>query len=282
MGKFRKIAVIGVGMIGGSIGLAVKKRGMAREVCGICRREVSAWAARKSGAVDTVTMDFNVGLKGADLIIIAAPVGKIVDIAMKVAEYAGRGAIVTDVGSTKGEIVAAIERAMPRHLKFVGGHPMAGSEKSGVSAADPGIFKNSLCILTKTARTDLRALKCVMKFWEGLGAMCPVLSPKLHDRYISFISHLPHVTASGLCAAVEPASLMYASTGFRDTTRIAASDPDLWSDIFLTNRRAVLSSIKKYMGVIGKIERTIRNRDRKGLRAILEKAGKTRGRIGLG
>lgn len=279
MKQFNKIAIIGVGLIGGSIGLAVKRKRIAKEVVGICRRRVSARAALKVGSVDAATLNYREGLEGADFVIIATPVGKIIDIARKVIKYANNDIVLTDVGSTKKVIVKEIEKIVPPYVKFVGSHPMAGSEKRGVEAAYGGLFKKSICIVTKTKKTNEKALDAVRRFWEKVGACCKILSPAKHDYYISFVSHLPHVAASALTVAAEPNSLRYASTGFKDTTRIAASDPFLWKDIFMTNKDALMDSLYEYRKALERIETSIKRGNLKSLTDILKRSKEIRDRL---
>jgi len=281
MKRFNKIVIIGVGLIGGSIGLAVKRKKLAKTVVGICRRKVSAKAALKSRAVDVATLSYEKGLKDADLVIVATPVGKIVDAAKRITKFSKGKIIVTDVGSTKEKIVKETSRILPRHIKFIGAHPMAGSEKSGISNANKNLFVNSICILTKTPKTDKRALGIVKEFWQSLGASCRILSPAQHDYYIALISHLPHIVAASLAATVSfrPESLNYASTGFKDTTRIAASPANLWQDIFMTNRARILSSLAGFKKILAQIEHSIRVGDEKYLKNLLMKSKKVRDKL---
>lgn len=269
---FNKIAIIGVGLIGGSIGLAVKKKKLAKEVVGVCRREISAKAAIKNGAVDRATLDYKQGLKGADLVIIASPVGKIVQVAKNVIKQTKGDILITDVGSTKQIIVRQIEKIAPKRVKFVGSHPMAGSEKSSVRFADKDLFENSICIVTETRKTDKLASSTVRNFWKALGAEVRVLSPREHDARIALVSHLPHVAAFALSGICDRQSLEFAANGFKDTTRIASSDPSLWRDIFLTNRKSLLKAIHRYKTELNRIEKCIRDGDSKGLTKILKNA----------
>jgi prephenate dehydrogenase len=242
MRKFHKITIIGVGLIGGSIGLAVKRRRLAREVTGVFRRPSTLRRALKRGAIDSGTLDIKEGVRGAGLIIIASPVLTIPGIARKALGSAKSGAIVTDVGSSKGWIVSEIEKmeGRCRGVHFVGSHPMAGSEQAGVEAARSGLFEGAPCIVTKTARTDRRALKTIVEFWRSLGARVEMMNPVEHDRSVALVSHLPHIVAFGLAGSVPAHSLKYGAEGFKDTTRVASSDPKLWADIFLTNRSEIL------------------------------------------
>ena len=276
MAMFNKIVIIGVGLIGGSIGLAVKKQRLAKEVVGICRRPSSCRKALHKKACDIATMDYNEGLRNADFVIIATPVGKIIDIAKDVINNSAGDMILIDVGSTKEILVKEIEKITPKRIKFIGTHPMAGSEKSGVQVASAGLFRNSICIITKTKNSDNKAVSLVKKFWEKLGVRCLFLSPLKHDYYMSFASHLPHAVCMALAATVSPDIIKYTSTGFKDSTRIALSDPHLWKDIFMTNRIALLKAIRKYKHILGRFEKSIRMKDSKKLMSILERAKRTR------
>jgi len=266
---YKKIAIIGVGLIGGSIGLAAKERKLAREVVGICRRESSRRRAEEKGAVDWATCDLTKGLAGADFIIIATPVGIAVETAEKVCKNVTWDSILIDVGSTKEMVVKKIDEMVPRNIDFVGTHPMAGSEKSGVSSAEAKLFDESICIITKTRRTKPGAVRKVKKFWESLGAGCIVMTPESHDKHIASISHLPHLVAFTLLRAVKPESLRYAANGFKDTTRIGASDPLMWHDIFMSNKKALLMAVGSYKKALASLERTIRKGYSKRLVDIL-------------
>lgn len=238
MKKFGKITIIGVGLIGGSIGLAVKKRRLAKEVVGVFRRPSTLKKALRYGAIDKGTMSIQEGVKDADLVILATPVSFIPRIAREVAKYTRKDAIITDVGSTKKWIVSKIETMG----LFVGTHPMAGSEHAGVEFARKDLFEDSPCIVTKTDRTDKKALVKIVNFWKALGAKVMIMSPAEHDRSVSAISHLPHIVAFSLAGAVRVKDLKYAAEGFKDTTRVALSDPNLWADIFMSNKREILKA----------------------------------------
>jgi len=244
MKQFKKIAIIGVGLIGGSIGLAAKKRHVAKEIIGVFRHTTTLKRALKAKAVNKAAMSIREGVKGADLIIVASPVHSIPALIKEAARYAKKGAIITDAGSTKSWIVNNIKRTLKnsRRVYFVGSHPMAGSEHTGVEYAKADLLMNTPCIVTKDAKTDSAALKKVINFWASLGAKVKVMTPKAHDRSVSLISHLPHIIAFGLVGAVPEKELQYAAEGFKDTTRIASSDPKLWADIFLTNNKEVVKA----------------------------------------
>jgi len=240
---FERIAIIGVGLIGGSIGLAVRKNKLASKVIGIGRRKVSIDRAIRRSAIDAGTLNLKQGIKGADLIIIATPVDKVEVKIAEVAKYAQKGVIVIDVNSTKQRIVNSAEKCLPKDIFFVGTHPMAGSEQAGVFSSDAELFRGSICIMTPTSRTDKKVLKKVKSFWKNIGAEIKIMSPKLHDDIVAAISHLPHILAYALCNTVSSKELKMAGTGFKDVTRIARSNPRMWEEIFIQNQKSLLRSI---------------------------------------
>jgi prephenate dehydrogenase len=277
MRHFDKITIIGVGLIGGSIGLAAKRRGLAREVTGVFRRRSTMRNALKAGAVDRAVMDIGEGVKDADLIIISSPVSSIPKLAMMAAKSAKPGAIITDVGSTKAWIVGAMDRSLrSSRVRFVGSHPMAGSEKTGVTHARGDLLEGSACIVTRTPGTDRNAMVRVADFWKALGARVKILSPSEHDRAVSLVSHLPHIVAFSLASSVPDKALEYAAEGFRDTTRIASSDPELWADIFHTNRREIALSAKAFRDSYEGIIRAIASNDRRRTMKALVRAKRRR------
>lgn len=253
--KFNKIAIIGVGLLGGSIGLAVKKRHLAKEVVGVFRRPSTLKKALKHKAVDKGVMSVKDGVKGADLIILATPVLSIPALGREAVKYAKKGAIITDVGSTKKWLVEKVEKMLRgnKTVFFVGSHPMAGSEHAGVEFARRDLLENSPCIVTRTGKTDKKSLSKVVNFWKSLGARVTVMTPAGHDRSVSLISHLPHIVAFSLAGAVPRKELAYAAEGFKDTTRVASSDAKLWADIFLSNKNEILKSARMFEGYYGRI-----------------------------
>lgn len=281
MNKFRKITIIGVGLIGGSVGLAIKKKGLAREVIGVFRRPSTLSKAKKCNAVDRGTISIKEGVSDADLIILATPVHKIVTIAREVIKYAKSGAIITDVGSTKAWIVNKIENMLPknRSISFVGSHPMAGSEKNSVEYARRDLLRGTPCIVTRTAGTDGRSLKRIADFWKTLGSKVKIMSPLEHDKSVSLVSHLPHVVAFSLAGAVSSKSLDLAAEGYKDTTRIASSDPELWADIFLTNRREIAKACKAFEKYYGDIKKAVARGDHKNTVKLLRLAKSKRDRF---
>lgn len=273
MKRFNKITIIGVGLIGGSIGLAARKRRLAREVVGVFRRRSTLRKALARGVVDRAVMDMAEGVRGADLVIICSPVHSIPALAIKAARYAKAGAVITDVGSTKAWIVADIEKALKGStVRFVGSHPMAGSEKTGPENARGDLLEGSPCIVTRTPGTDRHSLDVVASFWRSLGAKVSVLTAAQHDRAISLVSHLPHVVAFSLAGAVPREALGYAAEGFKDTTRVASSDAALWSDIFLTNRAEVIRAARLFRRHFDGLVAAISAGDRRKTAGILNSA----------
>jgi prephenate dehydrogenase len=202
--------------------------------------------ALKYGACDSVTMDAREAFKDADLIVVCTPVSKIPGTVVSALKISGTDAVITDAGSTKSCIVKAVEKAIKGRLRYVGSHPMAGSEKKGVPFASKDLFKGAVCVLTPTSRTERAAYSVIKAMWQALGARCVDLDPVEHDRVMSEISHMPHIIAASVAGTPERKSLRFAATGFCDTTRIAASDPELWADIFSDNRKELLLAIKKF------------------------------------
>ncbi len=276
MRLFKRVVIIGTGFIGGSIALGIKKNGLAQEVIGISRRRKTLLLASKIGAIDKGSLDIGAA-GGADLVILAAPVGTILDLALAISRIIGPDCIVTDVGSTKKEIVSKLEKIFPR---FVGAHPLAGSEKQGIQYAAAGIFKESICILTPTPKTEARAAKKVQMLWEKLGSTVIYLSPAAHDEELSFVSHLPHLAAFATINSMPVKFLRFASTGLKDTTRIAASDSKIWADIFLSNRKNMLVAISALEGNLAGIKSAINKKDKKLLIKILKEAKEKRDILG--
>lgn len=270
---FRRIAIIGVGLIGGSIGEAVKKRGLAGTVVGIGRRASSIDEALRRGAIDKGTLDPENGVRGADLVIIATPIGLMPGIAKEIRGSLRKGCIVTDVGSTKSEVVTSLERLMPKGVDFVGSHPLAGSEKRGIIFAQEDLFEGSVVIMTKTKKTSSSALNRLGRFWKSLGVgRVAIRSPGDHDRIVAEISHLPHIAASALVNSASERSLEFASTGFKDTTRIAGSDPEIWRDICLTNRKNIIQALDRYERNLAKLKRLIKSGSSARLRREFERS----------
>jgi prephenate dehydrogenase len=275
-----RLAVVGVGLLGGSIALAARAGGVAREIVGVGRDRQRLEGPLRAGVVDRVATDVAAGVEGADCVVLAATVLANERLLDAVWAAVPAGALVTDVGSTKRGIVAVAEGlAAGRPLAFLGSHPMAGSEKSGWQVARADLFRGASVIVTPTDATEPRAVKGVTALWEALGARVSALDPETHDRVVAAISHLPHVAAWALVDAVgrfEPGALAFAARGFKDTTRIAASDPPMWRDILLANGDAVRASLGAFRGALDELERLIAAGDAAGLEALLGRIKATR------
>lgn len=248
-------------MIGGSMGLAIKKKRLAREVVGVGHRRSSINKALKLKTIDSGTLDPVKGVKGADIVVLATPILLMESMVRRIAPYLKKGCIITDVGSSKAVITKKIETLLPKGVSFVGAHPMAGSEKRGVEIARTDLFRNSICILTRTGRTRPASLGAVRRLWASIGARVVILSPKTHDAIVSGISHLPHMVMFALASGVDKKSVRFASTGFKDSTRIASSDPYIWKDIAVSNKGEILRSINRFKGSLTRLEKAIRRQD---------------------
>jgi len=269
---FKKVGIVGIGLIGGSLGLAIKKYKIAQEVIGIVRRKKTIKEALRRKIVDIASRDLRL-LKDVDLVILATPVSKIKEIAPSVSKVIKNDCILTDVGSTKKEIVLKLEKLFHN---YIGSHPLAGSQNAGLTFADAKIFKDSLCILTPTKKTLPEVIKKITVFWNKMGAKVELLSPSLHDKILSYTSHLPHLVAFALMELIPSKYLNYSATGLRDTTRIALSLPELWRDIFISNRKEVLISLKDFGNKLYTLEKIISKKDVKSLYLFLKKAQRKR------
>ena len=279
-----RLAIVGVGLLGGSVAKAVRAQALAREIVGVGRDLARLGPALRDGALDRVTTDLAEGVAGADRILLAAPVLANETLLPRVWRAASPGAVLTDVGSTKRGIVAAADRlaAGRPEVHFVGSHPMAGSEKSGYAVARVDLFRGATVVVTPTESSDAAAAKGVGEFWAALGARVVVLEPAAHDRAVAAISHLPHVAAWALVDAVarfEPDALSIAARGFKDTTRIAASDPEVWREILLDNREAVRGSLAAFRGALDDLEALIESGDGVALTAYLARMKTARERL---
>ncbi len=269
----RRLAVVGLGLLGGSAAMAARTRGLAREIVAVGRRTERMAPALDAGIVDRATVNLADGVRDADFVLLATPVATLEVLLTEVWRVAEAEAVLSDVGSTKGAIVRVAEQlARSRALAFVGGHPMAGSEQSGYARAYPTLFVGASVILTPTDRTDPHALKRVSEFWEAVGGRVVTLDPEVHDRVVAAVSHLPHLVASALVEAtfrLDPTALGFAGRGFADTTRIAAADPQVWREIFLANREALAESLAVFRSALEDLDRRIAAQDAAGLEAAL-------------
>lgn len=280
MALFERAAVVGVGLIGGSLGLALKQRRLAGRVVGVGRRPSSLRRAREVGAVDTTTVRLDGGTADAELVVICTPVSQIARHARQIAATCRRDCVVTDVGSTKRLIVEALEDLDRDGAAFVGSHPLAGSEQQGVAEARADLFEGRVSVITPTRHTPRRAQDRVRALWESVGSEVVVMSPEAHDRALAYTSHLPHLVAAALAATLPERYEKLAASGMRDTTRIAAGDPALWADIFEQNREPLLEGLGRFEAELKTFRQELESNRRDGLRRLLSKAKRKRDRLG--
>ncbi|HET7342420.1 MAG TPA: prephenate dehydrogenase/arogenate dehydrogenase family protein, partial [Methylomirabilota bacterium] len=269
-----RLAIVGVGLLGGSVAKGARAQALARRIVGIGRDLGRLRPALDDGTLDETVTDLAAGLRGADRVVLAAPVLANETLLAETWRLASPGALITDVGSTKRGIVTLAERlaAGRRDVQFVGSHPMAGSEQSGYGVARVNLFQGATVVVTPGDAGDPVAVKGVAEFWAALGARVVTLDPDTHDRAVAAISHLPHVVAWALVDAVarfEPDALGIAARGFKDTTRIAASDPDVWREILLANRAAVGASVQAFRRALDELDRLVAAGDGAALTALL-------------
>lgn len=276
-----RATIIGVGLIGGSIGMGLRARGLAGTVVGVGRDEAKLALAVERGALDCYVTDLAAGLAGADLVIVAVPVGSVVPVLREVLPRVAPGTVVTDVGSCKAAIVAVAEEITPPGVCFVGGHPMAGSEQTGIQEADRYLFEGAYYVLTPTDRTEPYALDRVRGLALKLGCRVIEMHPREHDRAVGAVSHLPHLLACALVNTVRriPGSetaLSLAAGGYRDTTRVAAGNPEMWRDIFLANRDMVRAVVDRFHAELDMVARILDEDDGGRLRDWLQEAKNSR------
>lgn len=272
----KRLSIIGVGLLGGSIGLAVKSAAISCDLVGYGHRRSTLDQALASGAIDEAAGSLTDAIKGADLVVLCTPVGLFRQILTDIAPMLEKGALVTDVGSTKRSVVRDAAELLPKHARFVGSHPMAGSEKRGVEFARADLFTGARCILTPDASTDTNALASIDAFWRGLGMTITTLSPDEHDRLVSDISHLPHALAASLVTMQNEAALQLAGKGFLDATRIAGGDGGLWRDIFLDNRDHLAASMSRFRDTLDTFIRLVDSKDGAELAKWLDQAAARR------
>lgn len=277
-----KVVIVGVGLIGGSFALALKGTGQAGEVVGIGRHPEALARALELGIVDRVTEDYADALRGADLVLLAAPVAQTGAILEALLPHLEPQTIVTDAGSTKCDVVAAARAVMADRVhQFVPGHPIAGSESNGPDAALAGLYQGKKCVLTPLPENAAGDVERVASAWRACGAVIHTLSPADHDRVFAAVSHLPHLLAYALVddiAAKPHADLLfqYAASGFRDFTRIAGSSPEMWRDISLANRAALLSELDAYLAQLTSMRAMLAAADGAGLQGIYATAQRAR------
>lgn len=281
MEKIKTISIIGLGLIGGSLAMALKKDSVVERIIGIDRNEESLQDVVRLGLIDNATTDLFFGVKDADMVVLATPISAILKITNDLIPYLRMGTIVTDVGSTKETIVRHLTPILSEvGVHFVGAHPMAGSHESGLAAAKEYLFKNVICTVTPLETTNQEALNIVRLLWSNVGCRVIELTPEIHDKLVSATSHLPHLIAGGLINLINEYEdvaddiTCLIGSGFKDTTRIAGGEPVMWKDIFLSNKTYLLDAILRFKKILDKWENMIQTDNNLLLTQEIENIGK--------
>jgi prephenate dehydrogenase len=277
MAEYDTVVIVGVGLIGGSIGLALRERKLARRIIGVGRRQNSLDTARKIGAIDHGVTTLAEGVSEAQLVVVSTPVDLVVERVAQIVAAAPPGALITDVGSTKESIVSMVDAALATRRsgpRFVGSHPLAGDHRTGAEHARADMFDGRVVVVTPSEATRPAAVTEVSGFWQGLGANVMTMTPARHDAALAITSHLPHVAAVALAAATPTELLRLTAGGWRDTTRVAGGDPKLWQAIFTENRRHVLDAIDVLSETLANFRESLELGDRESLAGMLEAAAK--------
>jgi cyclohexadieny/prephenate dehydrogenase len=262
---YKKIALIGIGLIGSSLARIIRREGLAEHISISSRRAETLDRAKELGLGDSYSTDMAEAVKDADLVIVSVPVGSSGAVAEAIASSLKPGAVVTDVGSTKASVIARMHPHIPAGVHFIPGHPLAGTEKSGPDAGFAELFQNRWCILTPPEGTDTGEIAKLTRFWEACGSHVDTMDPQHHDRVLAIVSHLPHLIAYNIVGTADDLELVtqsevikYSATGFRDFTRLAASDPEMWRDVCLNNRDAILEMLSRFSEDLASLQRMIR------------------------
>jgi prephenate dehydrogenase len=274
------LTIVGVGLIGGSIGLAARRSGIAQRVLGTSRTQAGIDQAIARGLIDEGYLDVATAVHQAELTVFCTPVDCIARQVLAAAPGCSPGSVLTDAGSAKSGIVREVDGQLPAGVAFVGSHPLAGSEKRGPECADANLFQGRVTIVTPTAKTESEALEKTIAFWQALGSRVRVMEPEEHDRAIAWTSHLPHLVAAAIAGILPPHLLELTASGFRDTTRVAAGDPSIWTGIFVHNRDAVLDALRHLKQCLDEFRGALEAGDAAALDKLLTKAKKVRDALG--
>jgi prephenate dehydrogenase len=280
LGRPGTVAIVGVGLIGGSVGLALRERGLAGEVIGIGRDRAKLDDAARLGAIDTGCTDLTLGVARADVVVVCTPVTRIAQDVRQAAAAGPEHVLVTDAGSTKRRIVEDVERDERAARAFVAAHPIAGSERQGAAHGRADLFEGRACVVTPTARTPGDRLDRAAAFWSSLGCRVVMMDPKAHDEALALTSHVPHAVAAAMAATVPPEALGLAAGAYRDVTRVAAADAALWAAIFRANRDPVLAALAEFEAQLAAFRLALADDDEHALIRWWEAARERRGRFG--
>jgi len=283
-----KLVIIGVGLIGGSFALSLRKAGLVKHITGLGRSKENLQQALELGIIDEISDNYSQALTKADLVLLAVPVGQTAEILQKINPHLEPQTIISDVGSTKQNVIAAARSSIPEYFKnFVPAHPIAGAELSGSSAANAELFRDKNLILTPSDETDIDSIESIQTLWKGCGAHTSLMTPYQHDEMLAMTSHLPHILAftfmnhmlSNSSEKNEDTLLNFAGSGFRDFTRIASSSPEMWKDICLANRRLLLQQIRVYQNELARMNEILEDGDGAALEKFFLNAQITRGKF---
>jgi len=281
---FDRITILGVGLLGASFALALKKNGLCNTIKGCGRSRENLQRAKELNIIDSFEQDPAAACRDSDLVMLSAPVGSFPELAKTIAPALKKGALVTDVGSVKGKLVREIETLMPKAVHYIGGHPIAGSDRSGIESANAELFRNARCAITPTENSDPSALDKIQNLWKSLGSEVIILNPEEHDRIYGSVSHLPHLIAYALVntiAEIDRSYLDFSGKGFMDSTRIACSSEELWNDICLLNRDNITEVLDVFQKNLDMLDQYLKAGDSESLKAEFRKARILRENIGF-
>jgi prephenate dehydrogenase len=280
---FERVTILGVGLIGASFALAMKKRGLCGSIRGYGRKEANLLRAKQLGIIDSFELDPGNASEGSDLVVFSLPVGSFGETAKRIAGALKEGALVTDVGSVKGGLVHKMQEILSPRTPFVGAHPIAGGEKSGIDTADADLFEGQRCVVTPTEKTERTALDALVSLWRSLGSDVVMMSPEEHDRVLGAVSHFPHIAAYEIVntvGVIDETYLQYCGRGFRDVTRIALSSPELWRDICMNNRGNLAHFLDVFIGRLERVRGYIAAGDAEALEREFGRAASLREGLG--
>ncbi len=279
MKDLRQITVVGLGLLGGSVSLAIRRSFAHVQVVGFSHRETTRDKARELSVAGEIAGDLHAAVAGSDIVILATPVRTFEQQFRDMAPALKDGAIVTDVGSTKTLVHKWAAARLPGTAHYVGSHPIAGSEQRGVEFSRDDLFDQATCIITKTPRTNDQAAGVVEQFWQRIGCLTQTMTPQRHDRIFAAVSHVPHLVAAALVNATDPADLKQAGKGFIDTSRVASGPANIWTDIVTTNTRNVVAGIDRVIESLNTIKKAVGNDDDREIMALLERARSRRAEL---
>ncbi len=282
--SFEKVCVVGVGLIGGSMALGMRRERLAKKIIGVGRGEDNLKQALSLGIIDSYTFKIEEGVENADLVILATPVRAMPELVEKAKPYFRNGTILTDVGSTKLRLIQKISPTLSPEVDFVPAHPIAGREKTGARYSDPDIFKGRWTIITPCERSTKEGVEKIKSLWKSLGAKVEIMDAKIHDELLAWISHLPHIVVYALVGTLldmerKAPLLRFSAGGFRDFIRIAGSSPEMWRDIFLENKEYVIATIRRYQKELEELAELIQKEDAKSLEEYFAKAREVKEKV---